>query len=40
LAKETVEAGQLLSNLHLGMIQYRLIVVFVVLVLLALYFLF
>jgi NADH-quinone oxidoreductase subunit L len=40
LGKGTVEAGRILSRLHLGMVQYRLLVIFVVLVLLALYFFF
>ncbi len=38
LGKGTVEAGRILSRLHLGMVQYRLLVIFVVLVFLALYF--
>jgi NADH-quinone oxidoreductase subunit L len=38
LSKGTVESGQILSRLHLGMIQYRLLVIFIVMVLLALYF--
>ena len=38
LSKGTVETGRLLSRLHLGMVQYRLLVIFVVMVLLALYF--
>jgi NADH-quinone oxidoreductase subunit L len=40
LGKGTVGAGRMLSRLHLGMVQYRLLVIFVVLVLLALYFFF
>ena len=40
LGKGTVEAGRILSRLHLGMVQYRLLVIFVALVLLALYFFF
>ncbi|MGW8300810.1 MAG: NADH-quinone oxidoreductase subunit 5 family protein [Desulfobacterales bacterium] len=40
LGKGTIEAGRILSRLHLGMVQYRLLVIFVVLVLLALYFFF
>ena len=40
LGKGTVEAGRILSRLHLGMVQYRLLVIFAVLVLLALYFFF
>jgi NADH-quinone oxidoreductase subunit L len=40
LSKGTVEAGRILSRLHLGMIQYRLLVIFIVMVLLALYFFF
>jgi NADH-quinone oxidoreductase subunit L len=38
LSKGTVESGRILSRLHLGMVQYRLLVIFVVMVLLALYF--
>ena len=37
-ARGTVEAGRMLSELHLGMIQYKLMVVFAVVALLALYF--
>ncbi len=40
LSKVTVASGRILSRLHLGMVQYRLLVIFIVLVLLALYFLF
>jgi len=40
LGKGTVEAGRLVSFLHLGMIQYRLLVIFIVMVLLAVYFFF
>jgi NADH-quinone oxidoreductase subunit L len=40
LAKGTVDTGRLVSLLHLGMIQYRLLTIFVVLVLLGLYFFF
>ena len=40
LSKGTVESGRILSRLHLGMIQYRLLVIFIVTVLLALYFFF
>jgi NADH-quinone oxidoreductase subunit L len=40
LSKGTVETGRLLSRLHLGMVQYRLLVIFIVMVLLALYFFF
>jgi NADH-quinone oxidoreductase subunit L len=40
LGKGTVEAGRILSRLHLGMVQYRLLVIFVVLVFLAFYFFF
>ena len=40
LSKGTVEAGRVLSRLHLGMVQYRLLVIFIVMVLLALYFFF
>jgi NADH-quinone oxidoreductase subunit L len=38
LCNGTVETGQMLSYLHLGMIQYRMLVLFVVMVLLALYY--
>jgi NADH-quinone oxidoreductase subunit L len=38
LGKGTVETGRILSRLHLGMIQYRLLVIFIVMILLALYF--
>jgi NADH-quinone oxidoreductase subunit L len=40
LSKGTVAAGRAASFLHLGMIQYRLLIMFVVIVLLALYFFF
>jgi NADH-quinone oxidoreductase subunit L len=40
LCKGTVETGQMLSSLHLGMIQYRMLVLFVVMALLALYYFF
>ena len=40
LAKGTVATGRFTSILHLGMIQYRLLTIFVVIVLLALYFFF
>ena len=40
LGKGTVETGRIMSRLHLGMVQYRLLVIFVVLVLVALYFFF
>ncbi len=40
LGKGTVATGRLTSLLHLGMIQYRLLTIFVVIVLLALYFFF
>jgi NADH-quinone oxidoreductase subunit L len=40
LSKGTVATGRVVSFLHLGMIQYRLLTMFVVLVLLALYFFF
>ena len=40
LSNGTVASGRLLSNLHLGMIQYRLLVMFVIVVFLALYFFF
>ncbi|MBT8365225.1 MAG: NADH-quinone oxidoreductase subunit L [Deltaproteobacteria bacterium] len=38
LAKGTVDSGRIVSFLHLGMVQYRLLIIFVVLVLLGLYF--
>ncbi len=38
LSKATVATGRFTSRLHLGMIQYRLLTIFVVIVLLALYF--
>jgi len=40
LGKGVVGSGRMLSNLHMGMIQYRLTVMFVVVILLALYFFF
>jgi NADH-quinone oxidoreductase subunit L len=40
LAKGAVETGRLFSFLHTGMVQYRLLVIFVVMVLLALYYFF
>ena len=40
LGKGTVAGGRLTSFLHQGMIQYRLLTIFVVIVLLALYFFF
>jgi NADH-quinone oxidoreductase subunit L len=40
LSTGTVETGRMLSRLHLGMVQYRLLVIFIVMVLLALYFFF
>ena len=40
LSKGTVETGRMLSFLHTGMVQYKLLVIFVVMVLLALYFFF
>ena len=40
LSRRTVAAGRFTSVLHLGMIQYRLLTIFVVIVLLALYFFF
>jgi len=39
-SKRTVESGQMMSRLHLGMVQYRLLAIFIVMVLLALYFVF
>jgi NADH-quinone oxidoreductase subunit L len=38
LCRGTVETGRLVSFLHLGMMQYRLLTIFVVLVLLGFYF--
>ncbi len=38
LGRGTVESGRLVSLLHLGMVQYRLLTIFVVLVLLGIYF--
>jgi NADH-quinone oxidoreductase subunit L len=40
LSQGMVETGRILSRLHLGMVQYRLLVIFIVMVLLALYFFF
>ena len=40
LSRGTVETGRLVSFLHLGMVQYRLLAIFVVLVLLGIYFFF
>jgi NADH-quinone oxidoreductase subunit L len=40
LSKATVESGRLMSRLHLGMVQYRLLVIFIVMVLLSFYFFF
>ena len=40
LSRGTFETGRFLSRLHLGMVQYRLLVIFIVMVLLALYFFF
>ncbi|UCD82113.1 MAG: NADH-quinone oxidoreductase subunit L, partial [Desulfobacterales bacterium] len=40
LSKGTVETGRFVSFLHLGMVQYRLLTIFVVLVLLGIYFFF
>ena len=40
LSRGTVESGRFVSILHLGMIQYRLLAIFVVLILLVLYFFF
>jgi NADH-quinone oxidoreductase subunit L len=40
LSKGTVQTGRMLSFLHTGMVQYKLLVIFVVMVLLALYFFF
>ncbi len=40
LSRGTVETGRFVSFLHLGMIQYRLLMIFVVIVLLVMYFFF
>jgi NADH-quinone oxidoreductase subunit L len=40
LSQGTVASGRMMSRLHLGMIQYRLLAIFIVMVLLALYFFF
>jgi NADH-quinone oxidoreductase subunit L len=40
LSRGTVESGRFVSFLHLGMIQYKLLTIFVVMVLLGLYFFF
>ncbi|MFW5853852.1 MAG: NADH-quinone oxidoreductase subunit L [Thermodesulfobacteriota bacterium] len=40
LSRGTVETGRFLSNLHLGMIQYKLMVCFVTMILLGIYFFF
>ena len=40
LAQGTIETGRFVSFLHLGMVQYRLLTIFVVLVLLGIYFFF
>jgi NADH-quinone oxidoreductase subunit L len=40
LSRGTVASGRLVSRLHLGMIQYRLLVIFIVMVLLSAYFFF
>ena len=40
LSRGTVESGRFVSFLHLGMIQYRLLAIFVVIILLVLYFFF
>ena len=40
LGKGTVETGRFVSYLHTGMVQYRLLAIFIVLVLLAVYFIF
>jgi NADH-quinone oxidoreductase subunit L len=40
LSKATVESGRMMSRLHSGMVQYRLLAIFIVMVLLSLYFLF
>jgi len=38
LSKGTVTSGRMLSDLHLSMIQYKLMVMFIVILFLALYF--
>ena len=40
MCKGTVESGRIIAFLHSGMIQYRLLVTFAVMVLLSLYFVF
>jgi NADH:ubiquinone oxidoreductase subunit 5 (subunit L)/multisubunit Na+/H+ antiporter MnhA subunit len=40
LSKGTIRSGRMLSDLHLSMIQYKLMVIFVVILFLALYFFF
>ena len=40
LSNATIFSGRVLSRLHLGMVQYRLLIIFVVIVLLAVYFIF
>jgi NADH-quinone oxidoreductase subunit L len=40
LSKSTVESGRMVSRLHVGMVQYRLLAIFIVMVLLSVYFLF
>jgi NADH-quinone oxidoreductase subunit L len=40
LGRGTVETGRFISLLHLGMIQYKLLAIFVVIILLVLYFFF
>lgn len=40
ISRGTVEMGRLISHMHLGMVQYRLLAMFIVMVLLAFYFFF
>ena len=40
LSKGTVESGRMISRLHLGMVQYRLLAIFIVMVLLSVYYFF
>ena len=40
LSEGTIKSGRILSNLHLSMIQYKLLMMFVAILMLALYFFF
>jgi hypothetical protein len=40
MSEGTIKSGRMISDLHLSMIQYKLMVMFVVILLLALYFFF